>query len=82
MSTDSINGYQIRLEVLKLATDLMSTEWHSKREHDEWQYNREVDLSARTGSSDLPIRTPVLAGPTTAAIKAAAGELYEFIKTK
>jgi len=82
MITETPNGYQIRLAVLQMAQDLMTTEWNSKRDHDEWQYCREVDQATRNGSLNLPSRAAVIPGPTTAAIKAAAGELYDFIKTK
>jgi len=76
------NGYLIRLEVLKMAKEMLEQDYHSRREtaHRLW----EVQVSdAMERKVPVPTNGPVVPEfPTVDKIKSQARELYDFVTTK
>lgn len=76
------NPFAIRLELINLAKDLLTDEYHTKKEYVMEQWRLNVELSRNTGG--VPIGAPVLpAFPTEADILRKAEALNQFVsKTK
>jgi len=41
----STNGYEIRLELLKMAKDMLEQDWHAERAMAQTKWEQEVDLA-------------------------------------
>lgn len=79
--TTNTNGYLIRLEVLKMAKEMLEQDYHSRREtaHRLW----EVQVSdAMERKQPVPTSFAVPEFPSVDKIKAQARELYDFVTTK
>jgi len=87
-STQATNGYMIRLEVLKMALNIVEQEFHTKRDTLNNQFQHEVDFARAKanaqGYSDVefPKGPEVPEFPKPNEIKDKANELYQFIITK
>lgn len=88
MSTTATNGYTIRLELLKMAKEMLEQDWHAHRDMLRAQWEQEVNLvqikaSARDSLIEsvpaLPIFRPF---PTEAEIIYKATALNQFISAK
>lgn len=84
----STNGYEIRLELLKMAKELLEQDWHAQREAVMSDYNNRVGFahakaeSAGFQHTDLPATPTFKAFPTEAEIIAKAKTLNEFINQR
>ena len=87
-STQATNGYMIRLEVLKMALNIVEQEFHTKRDTLNNQFQQEVDFARAKanaqGFSDVefPKGPEVPEFPKPDEIRNKANELYQFIITK
>jgi hypothetical protein len=60
----STNGYEIRLELLKMAKEMMEQDWHAQRDMLRAQWEQEVNLvQVRAHAIDQPVES-VPAQPT------------------
>jgi hypothetical protein len=60
----STNGYEIRLELLKMAKEMMEQDWHAQRDMLRAQWEQEVNLvQIRAHAVDQPVES-VPAQPT------------------
>ena len=60
----STNGYEIRLELLKMAKEMMEQDWHANRDMLRAQWEQEVNLvQIRAHAVDQPVES-VPAQPT------------------
>jgi hypothetical protein len=88
MSTTATNGYMIRLELLKMAKEMLEQDWHAQRDAVMNDYNTRVSFahakaeSAGFQNTDLPATPTFKTFPTEAEIVAKAKALNEFINTK
>lgn len=75
------SGYEIRLELLKMAKELLEQEFHSKRDliMQEYNYKCAIAIDAKT---ELPAMPSLPEMPTMDQITAKAGELNTFINQK
>ena len=82
------NGFEIRLELLKMAKEMLEQDWHAQREAVMSDYNNRVGFahakaeSAGFTNTDLPSTPTFKAFPTEAEIIAKAKTLNEFITSK
>jgi hypothetical protein len=82
------NGFEIRLELLKMAKEMLEQDWHAQREAVMSDYNNKVSFahakaeSAGFHNADLPNTPTFKAFPTEAEIIAKAKALNEFIASK
>ena len=64
MSTIAPNGYQLRLELLKMSKEMLEQDWHAHRDMLRAQWEQEVNLvQIRAHSIDQPVEA-VPAQPT------------------
>jgi hypothetical protein len=88
MSTIAPNGYQLRLELLKMSKEMLEQDWHANREMLTRQWEQEVNLvQIRAHSIDQPIEAvppqPAFRPfPTEEEIIKKAKVLNEFIAQK
>jgi hypothetical protein len=88
MSTPATNGYTIRLELLKMAKEMLEQDWHASRETIQRQWEQEVNLvQIRAQAVDQPVESipaqPTFRPfPTEEEIIKKAKVLNEFINTK
>lgn len=76
MSTTATNGYTIRLELLKMAKEMLEQDWHAGREMLTRQWEQEVNLlqnkyAARDLQAESQRDTAFRAFPTAADVVAA-----------
>lgn len=73
-----MNAFQLRLELIKVAKDMLEQEYHSKREviHNNWQVASE---NARTQGQALPNQPEFPSFPSEAEIIAKAQALNGFV---
>jgi hypothetical protein len=87
MSTPT-NGYVIRLELLKMAKEMLEQDWHAQRDAVMSDYNNRVGFAHAKAESlgfqntDLPAIPTFKAFPTEAEIIAKAKTLNDFISSK
>jgi hypothetical protein len=54
----STNGYEIRLELLKMSKEMLEQDWHANRETLQRQWEQEVNLvQIRAQASDQPVES-------------------------
>ena len=89
MSTIAPNGYTIRLELLKMAKEMLEQDWHAQREITQTAWEQEVNLiqlRAESGkavpSLSIPASPTLKPFPTEEEIIKKAKVLNEFINTK
>ena len=75
------SGYEIRLELLKMAKDSLDMEFHSKRDLVMFDFNVRCQWAAQNGQ-EIPEMPDVPATPTVQEITERAKELNEFINQK
>lgn len=79
----STNGYEIRLELLKMAKEMMEQDWHAQRDAVMSNYNTHVGLviaAAETGSNPSIPSTPTFRSfPTEEEIIKKARILNDFV---
>jgi len=81
----STNGYEIRLELLKMAKEMLEQDWHATRAMAQTQWEQEVNLAqikaqARDSLIDkIPTAPTFKPFPTEEEIIAKAKALNEFI---
>jgi hypothetical protein len=86
--TTGTNGYQIRLEVLKMAKEMAEQDFYSQRDILKDHHQQSIDFARnkadRLGydSVEFPKEPSLPSFPTPDLIKTKAGELYSFITTK
>lgn len=78
---NSANGYVIRLEVLKMAKDMLEQDYHSRREMAQRLFEIQV-TDAMERKQPVPTNLTLPDFPSVDRIKSQARELYEFISTK
>jgi len=78
MSTIAPNGYMIRLELLKMAKEMLEQDWHAQREAVMTDYH----TKASKDESHIPPAPTFKAFPTEEEIIKKAKVLNEFINTK
>jgi hypothetical protein len=79
--TTNTNGYLIRLEVLKMAKDMLEQDYHSRRETAQRLFEVQVaDAIERKVTPPNSMHLPEF--PSVDKIKAQARELYDFVTTK
>jgi hypothetical protein len=88
MSTIAPNGYTIRLELLKMAKEMLEQDWHAQRDAVMTDYSTKVNFAtAQAESLGFQNTTPPAAPtfkpfPTEEEIIKKAKVLNEFINTK
>ena len=88
MSTPATNGYMIRLDLLKMAKEMLEQDWHAHRDMLRAQWEQEVNLvQIRAQAVDQPVESipaqPTFKPfPTEEEIIKKAKVLNEFINTK
>ena len=75
------SGYEIRLELLKMAKESLDVEYLSKRDLVMFEYNVKCQWAAQNGK-EIPDRPELPPGPTMIDITERAKELNEFINQK
>ena len=78
MSTIAPNGYTIRLELLKMAKEMLEQDWHAQREAVMTDYHTRVSKD----ETFIPSAPTFKAFPTEEEIIKKAKVLNEFINTK
>lgn len=82
----STNGYTIRLDLLKMAKEMLEQEWHAQRDAVQTDYNNRVSmvfsLKENGQLADLPSMPAFDTFPSTGQIVAKASALNEFINQK
>ncbi len=78
MSTIAPNGYMIRLELLKMAKEMLEQDWHAQREAVMTDYH----TKASKDETFIPPAPTFKAFPTEEEIIKKAKVLNEFINTK
>jgi len=82
------NGYEIRLELLKMAKEMLEQDWHAQREAVMTDYNTRVSFAHAKGeaagfqNAELPNAPTFKMFPTESEIIAKAKTLNEFINQK
>lgn len=81
------NGYMIRLEVLKMAMEMVEQEYCSRRDTLQAEWSASVEIARQKVSNGyhnvvIPEVPALPEFPSPAEIKAKAMELYQFITTK
>lgn len=79
--TNTSNGYIIRLEVLKMAKEMLEQDYHARRETAQRLWEVQVS-EAMERKERVPTSLSVPEFPTVDRIKAQARELYDFVTTK
>jgi hypothetical protein len=88
MSTTATNGYMIRLDLLKMAKEMLEQDWHAHRDAAQQHWLHEVDLAKiKAHSKDaliesIPAAPTLKPFPTETEVIAKAKALNEFINTK
>jgi len=88
MSTTATNGYTIRLDLLKMAKEMLEQDWHAQRDTAQQHWQQEVELAKiKAHAKDSLIATvppaPTLRPfPTEIEIITKATALNQFINTK
>jgi hypothetical protein len=75
------SGYEIRLELLKMAKDMLEQEWHSNRDLVMQEYNYQCAIAIEA-KLQLPSKPELPAMPTMVQITDKAKDLNEFINQK
>lgn len=84
----STNGYEIRLELLKMAKEMLEQDWHGQREMALTRFNNQVSVAHSRAEKDgwdntaFPELPPIKPFPSEAEIIAKARVLNEFINQK
>jgi len=84
----STNGYEIRLELLKMAKEMMEQDWHAQREAVMTDYSTKVSLahgkaeSQGFASAEMPAQPTFRPFPTEEEIIKKAKVLNEFVAQK
>jgi hypothetical protein len=84
----STNGYEIRLELLKMAKEMLEQDWHAHRDMAMTEFNNKVSFahakaeSAGFQNSDFPAMPSFKPFPTEEEIIKKAKVLNEFINQK
>lgn len=84
----STNGYEIRLELLKMAKEMLEQDWHAQREAVMTDYNTKVSFAHMAAensafkTADVPATPMFKPFPTEAEIIAKARVLNEFINQR
>jgi len=84
----STNGYEIRLELLKMAKEMLEQDWHAQREAVMTDYNTKVGFAHAKVDSEgvheasIPAIPTFKAFPTEAEIINKARALNEFINQR
>ena len=84
----STNGYEIRLELLKMAKEMLEQDWHAQRDAVMSDYNNRVGFahakaeSAGFQNAELPATPTFKPFPTEAEIISKAKALNEFINQR
>lgn len=87
-TTQATNGYMIRLEVLKMALNIVEQEFHTKRDTLNNQFQQAVDFARAKANAqgyadvEFPKELEIPKFPAPTEIKEKATELYQFIITK
>lgn len=82
------NGYMIRLELLRMAKEMLEQDWHAQRDSLQQHWQHEVDMAKikAKGKDTMLIEVPpsptLKPFPTEAEIITKAKVLNEFINTK
>lgn len=88
MSTTATNGYAIRLDLLKMAKEMLEQDWHAQREAAMSDYNNRVSFAhgqaqaAGFQNTTLPATPTFKPFPTEEEIIKKAKVLNEFISSK
>ena len=87
-TTTATNGYMIRLDLLKMAKEMLEQDWHAQRDILNQQWQHEVELAkVKAQAKDslvesIPPAPALKAFPTEAEIIAKARTLNDFISSK
>lgn len=87
-TTQPANGYQIRLEVLKMAKEMAEADFYSQRDILNNHHQQAIEFARNKAGQlgydtvDFPTEPDLPSFPTTDAVKTKATELYGFITTK
>lgn len=87
-TTTASNGYMVRLELLKMAKEMLEQDWHAQRESVMSDYSNRVDVARGKAESvefatvELPAAPVFRSFPTEEEIIKKAKVLNEFINTK
>jgi hypothetical protein len=75
----STNGYEIRLELLKMAKEMLEQDWHAQRDAVMTDYNTQVIFAQGSGSDQPPASPTFRPFPTEEEIIKKAKVLNEFV---
>jgi len=84
----STNGYEIRLELLKMAKEMLEQDWHAQRDAVMTDYSTKVSLahgkaeSMGFANADMPAQPTFKPFPTEEEIIKKAKVLNEFVAQK
>jgi hypothetical protein len=82
----STNGYEIRLELLKMAKEMLEQDWHAHRDTVMSDYSNRVSLAHHKVENDQEVDYPSMPTfrpfPTEAEIISKARVLNEFINQR
>jgi hypothetical protein len=88
MSTTAPNGYMIRLDLLKMAKEMLEQDWHAHREMVRAQWEQEINMAQILAQArddlirTIPTQPTFRPFPTEEEIIKKAKVLNEFINTK
>jgi hypothetical protein len=88
MSTTAPNGYMIRLDLLKMAKEMLEQDWHAHREMLRAQWEQEINMAQILAQArddlirTIPTQPTFRPFPTEEEIIKKAKVLNEFINTK
>jgi hypothetical protein len=88
MSTTAPNGYMIRLDLLKMAKEMLEQDWHAHREMLRAQWEQEINMAQILAQArddlirTIPTQPTFRPFPTEEEIIKKARVLNEFINTK
>ena len=78
----STNGYEIRLELLKMAKELLEQDWHAHRDIVMTDYHTKVTFAQGSGSTLVPTPPTFKPFPSEEEIIKKAKTLNEFINQR
>lgn len=87
-TTTASNGYMVRLELLKMAKEMLEQDWHAHRDMIRAQWEQEVNLvQIRANAADalvesIPTSPTLRPFPTEAEIISKARTLNDFISAR
>lgn len=78
----SLSPFEIRLELVKMAKDMLLEDWNCKRDLAMQEWHAKVAVKQTAGASDIPPIPPMPNFPSDSDITQMAGKLKIFIDNR